>query len=221
MTRISEQGFTLAEAAEQLRVPKKTLRHVLTRPDRKARLLREYRNTKKGLITVEIIPQDLLDELSATLRTVAAPPDEEVAEPNDEAIGDTSLGEPSSETSAQADAPAQEDAPSAPDDVDEPSTSVVAAPSINVSTSLLDTSQSGPGDARLIVATYERLLSEKDSRLSDLRAALDAERENGRRLAEALAREQETLASMTQRLAQAAQDSSQPRSWFARLFGGR
>ena len=72
-TRSSDKGYTIAEAADSLRLPKKTLRHVLGRPDRKARLLREYRNTKKGLITVEIVPDDLYEELAASTANIAVP----------------------------------------------------------------------------------------------------------------------------------------------------
>jgi len=60
----NDQPLTIAEAAERIGVPKKTLRHMLLRPDRRARLQREYRTTKKGLITIELVPLDLLNELT-------------------------------------------------------------------------------------------------------------------------------------------------------------
>jgi hypothetical protein len=45
-------------------------------------------------------------------------------------------------------------------------------------------------DVRLVVATYERLITEQQARIADLTTALEHERITGRTLADALAREQ-------------------------------
>jgi hypothetical protein len=60
----------------------------------------------------------------------------------------------------------------------------------------------GPNTA-LVMQTYERLLAEKEARLGELQAALDHEREQSKRLTEALAREQSL------RLLPPAQEASQ------------
>ena len=74
----------------------------------------------------------------------------------------------------------------------------------------------------LIVATYERLLSEKESRLMDLRASLETERQNVRRLSEALAREQAIHATLMDRLTvQTAPEpvsAPAPKTWLSRLL---
>lgn len=70
------------------------------------------------------------------------------------------------------------------------------------------------GDAIMIVAAYERLLAEREARLMDIHSALECERENTRRLAEALAASQEAL-----RAAQAPQPApgTEPKGFWARL----
>lgn len=188
MTSVSDKGFTIAEAAQGLNVPKKTLRHVLARPDRKARLLREYRNTKKGLVTVEIVPPDLYQELEG------GSPAEVVANEAPPVSGDAG----------------------APQDAKSPA----AAVSVTLAEPVA-LAAARHADTALIVATYERLLSEKEGRLMDLRAALEAERENNRRLSEALAREQSAHAAASQqRTAQEASSNPDPprRSWLDRLL---
>ena len=183
-TKNSDKGYTIAEAASSLNVPKRTLRHALARPDRKARLLREYRNSKKGLITIEIVPQDLYDELALATGSISSPADAQ-----------------------------------------EPESAQAPEPDALESSEMVQSDSGGQAPARpaetvLIVATYERLLAEKEGRLLDLRTALDAERENSRRLAEALAREQTNHAAAFERLAAPAFPEAlpAPKSWLTRLF---
>ncbi|HEY3332617.1 MAG TPA: hypothetical protein VGK19_21480 [Capsulimonadaceae bacterium] len=224
----SDKGYTIAEAAEQLGVPKKTLRHILTRPDRKARLLREYRTTKKGLVTVEIVPHDLYDEIAgsgpaADVTTDAPVTVHEIATetaqselPGGDAVF-SAAAEPVEPIEAAESGGADEPAKQAETAPTEPQPAAVPdAGSANVIEAVLQSApalQTNATDTMLIVATYERLLAEKEGRLTDLRSALEAERETCRRLADALAREQE--------LRVVAPPAAEPprRSLWARLMG--
>ncbi len=275
-SKSSDKGYTVAEAAERLGVPKKNLRHALARPDRKARLLREYRNSKKGLVSVEIVPVDLFLEIEHAAAQFAAfvSPDsvETGTELDDEPIaipvsyGDEPMPEPDDAAALDlervlgagvvaaveqpaefADVSMDEVAAVVDAVVSEPSSAPVAESAIEPTDTgevameaeaaiehtevavqsepatevalqtetvreLRPAQQASAADTLLVVATYERLLAEKEGRLADLRNALESERENSRRLADALAREQALRAEPK---ADAAR-----RGWWARLFGG-
>jgi predicted transcriptional regulator len=284
-SKSSDKGYTIAEAAEKLGVPKKNLRHALARPDRKARLVREYRNTKKGLVSVELVPEDLLADIAQTVAqyapTSAAPTPEpavgdedavelpaatgedpvELPEPDDAAALDleralgidlAAFAQPDDAFSdiSEAEAALEEQTAVAtdtiPDEIPEPVieaepeneavTEPVAEPvaeaTVEADVASTEIAASAPAelpvtveavqdlhvphtpnaaDTMLVVATYERLLAEKEGRLADLRNALEAERENSRRLAEALAREQTLRETPPQEVR---------RGFWARLFGG-
>ena len=261
------EGLTIGEAAEALGVSKQTLRLVLTRPDRKARILRAYRTTRKGLRTVEIVPADLMDELretplphqkqvgplhpdlteaapSADLQSGNSSPDADVAD--NPLLADSGLpthGIPlSSEAAVSAlltDVPrsppisAAENAAESGEADGAPGAGSPVAPAPMTATkdtrptpfaaevdALLGGSGGRTGEAMLVAATYERLLAEKENRLGDLRDALSAERENSRRLAEALAREQDMRQTAALPASAPAAIGAPPRRGFwARLFG--
>ena len=235
----TNEPLTISEAADALGLPKATLRHILQRPDRRARLLHAYRNTKKGLKTVELVPLDLLEELSRNYPPVDGPhaADSEDSDGlTDEQATDVSstdnagtdqaavtiemesieLTDDSDESTAAnapleivdggvADhghhlPPADADSPADTEANESHSQTSLAEPVAAAEIKLGSVNQQ-TGDAMMIVATYERLLAEREARLLEIHAALESERANGRRIAETLASTQKTLLQVQESLA--------------------
>jgi len=193
------------------------------RPDRKARLLRQYRTRKNGLTTVEIIPADLFEEIKLSLSSAPELVDEgwddaiaiEIGQPDPFAVEDEPAPDGASEPAISE--PVETAAPEKPEsggaEIEKAQPAPVetalasAQPQSIQPNEVLSAQPSQSGETLMIVATYERLLAEKENRLLDLRAALEAERENSKRLAEALGKEQDLRAE------------PQKKSWWSRIFG--
>jgi len=208
------EPISIADAASSLGLPKATLRHILQRPDRRARLVRAYRTTKKGLRTVEMVPPDLLAEIRETYQPGTESSIDDVISPDhvDESVEnerespeseDKTAGQDDSEEAEGIAEPASFE--SQEGDAAEFGSMVEAAADTQIRLGMVSQQT---GDAMMIVATYERLLAEKEARLIDMRAALESERENARRLGDALARAQQSAAT------------EKPKGGFwARMFG--
>jgi hypothetical protein len=242
-SKSAEDGLTIGDAAKRLGIPKRMVRHFISRPDRKALIERQYRTTKNGLTTVEIIPLELFEALEQNVKngtgaygapnvesndTKTTQPEgadaqtesDESGTDNGEAAGDviqqTSEADDhgvESEASEKDEALQQSDSASRESkaDITESHSDSIVTIDAKVGSLIDASSQNSSAETLMIVATYERLIAEKEARLLDLRASLEAERENSKRLAEALSKEQEIRAQQEK---QAEATSPKPRWMF-------
>lgn len=214
LSKSAQNGLTLGDAAKKLGIPKRMVRHFISRPDRKALLGRRYRTTKNGLTTIEIIPPELFEALEKSVRSAYGSANGQNGGQSSEEDAPKNENEDASGVESRGDAPkpdepieemrsareetsenidSNESDGEKPEDASGKGDSIVTIEA-KVGSVIEAASGGGSPETLMIVATYERLLAEKEARLIDLRASLEAERENSKRLSDALAKEQEIRA---------------------------